>query len=274
MNFEPPPADHDDRGDGPLGQIFPDRLVVAAAPGKMGRQASPVSRGHPRVAAGEIDEGRKQVDERDARPDAARRETAGARDDERHARGALEEAHLVPETALAQHLAVVADENDDRVLGEPAGAERLHQPAESVVDERDRAEIGVAGVAHLIVGHRLRVHRVDVAKPEGMRIELGPRDRRRGRLDVLMPVEVPVVLRDGERIVRMGERGDQEEGPPVFRPRDVEDRALGHEGRLLVEIELVGADADPGLGDRAHVVIPARPCFGAVPVRGPAVVGG
>ena len=92
--FQRPPSDHDDRRNGPLGQIFADRLVVAAAPGKMRRQASSVGRDHPRIAAGEIDEGGKKVDERDARPDAARRETARARDDERRPGGALEKLIL------------------------------------------------------------------------------------------------------------------------------------------------------------------------------------
>ena len=62
------------------------------------------------------------------------------------ARGrAFEEAHLVPEPALAEHFAVIAGEDDDRVLGEPARSERLHQAAELVVDVGDRAEIGAAG---------------------------------------------------------------------------------------------------------------------------------
>ena len=81
-------------------------------------------------------------------------------------------------------------------------------------------------------------------------------------------------MRDGERIVRMGERGDEQERAPVVRPRDVEDRALGGEGDLVVEVELVGAHADAGLGDRAHVVIPARPFVGMVPVGRPAEIGG
>ena len=53
----------------------------------------------------------------------------------------------------------------------------------------------------------------------------------------------------------------------------IEDRAFGGEGDLVVEVELVGAHADAGLGDRTHVVIPARPLVRPVPVRRPAKVG-
>jgi hypothetical protein len=87
-------------------------------------------------------------------------------------------------------------------------------------------------------------------------------------------IEVPVALRHGEWIMRMGERGDEQERPLVARAGDVEERALGSEGDLVVEIELVGAQADAGLRDRAHVMVPARPVARMVPVGRPAVVGG
>ena len=110
--------------DGALRQIFADRLVVAGAPGEMGAKAPPVDARlkRRRVAAGKIDERRQQIDERHAGADAGGREAAGARNDEGHSARAFEKAHLVPEAALAEHFAVVAGEDDDRVPGEPAGA--------------------------------------------------------------------------------------------------------------------------------------------------------
>ena len=54
----------------------------------------------------------------------------------------------------------------------------------------------------------------------------------------------------------------------------VVDRPLGREGHLLVEVHLVGADAEPRLRHRGHVVVPARPLVGPLPVRRPAVIGG
>ena len=71
----------------------------------------------------------------------------------------------------------------------------------------------------------------------------------RGHVDRVLPIEIPVAPRDGERIMRMAERGGDEEGPLVARPRGVEDRALGGEGDFVVEVELIGAHADARLGD-------------------------
>ena len=47
-----------------------------------------------------------------------------------------------------------------------------------------------------------------------MRIERGGRDRGSRKCDVLVAMEIPVVLRHGVRIVRMGERGNEQERPP------------------------------------------------------------
>src|SRR5271165_2014711 len=99
---------------------------------------------------------------RPSRP--ARRKTARARDNEWDAARAFEEAHLVPEPALAQHLAVVAREDHDRVLGEPGRGKRRHEPPELVVDVRDRPEIGAPRVADLLFGHRPGVHRAHMTQ--------------------------------------------------------------------------------------------------------------
>jgi len=166
---------------------------------------------------------------------------------------------------------VIAHDDDDRILREAARAKRLHESTEVVVDIGDRAQIGAARVAHLSLGDRLRVHRADVAQAARVGIErLGGA---RGHGDVLVEIEVPIALRHGERIVRVGERSHEQEGPPVIRASNVEDRPLRSEGDLVVEVELVGAHAHAGLSDRAHIVVPARPGLGMVPVGRPAVVG-
>src|SRR5271166_6734289 len=171
-------------------------------------------------------------------PTRPRRDPAGAGDDERDAARALEEAHLVPESALAEHFAVIAHDDDDRILREAARAKRLHESTEVVVDIGDRAQIGAARVAHLSLGDRLRVHRADVAQAARVGIErLGGA---RGHGDVLVEIEVPIALRHGERIVRVGERSHEQEGPPVIQASNVEDRPLRSEGDLVVEVELVG----------------------------------
>ena len=109
----------------PSARYSPIASSWPARPARCGRKTPPVDRRpkRRRIAPGKIDQRRQQVDERDAGGDAGGREAAGARDDERHAARAFEEAHLVPEAALAEHFAVVAGEDDDRVLGEPARAQ-------------------------------------------------------------------------------------------------------------------------------------------------------
>ena len=166
--------DHHDRRDRAFGEIFADRLVVARLAPEMRPRGSVPSIGDPGAAgsppAKSTSVGRMSTSDTLA---ATRRgaKRPGACDNHRHAARAFEKAHLVPEAPVAEHLAVIAGENDDRVLGQAGGAERLHQPAEIVVHIGDRAEIGAAGVANLSLRHRLGVHRADMAQAPRMRIE-------------------------------------------------------------------------------------------------------
>ena len=116
-----------------------------------------------------------------------------------------------------------------------------------VVDIGDRAVIGVARVADLRLRHRLGVHGANVAQPARVGVERVGRHCGPRHVDVGIAKEVPVALRHGEGIMRMGERRHEQERPLIPRARDVEDRALGREGRLIVEVELVGAHAYAGL---------------------------
>ena len=119
-------------------------------------------------------------------------------------------------------------------------AQRLHEAAEQVVDISNRAVIGVARGAHLGLCHRLGIHRTNMAQPARMRIERIPGRR---HVDLRIAVEIPVALRHGERVMRMRERSDQQERPLISRSREIEDRALGHERRLIIEVELVRTHA-------------------------------
>ena len=242
----------------------------------MGRETASVDGDTERlpIPAGDVDERRHEIDERDAGGDAARRKAARAGDDERDAAGPVKEAHLVPEAAFAEHFAMIAGQDDDRILRQAGGAQRRHQAAQQVVDIGDCTIIGVARVAHLRLRHRFGVHGANAAQASRMGVERLGRDCRRRHVDVGIAIEVPVALRHGEGIVRMRERGHEQKRPPISGARDIEDRALGHEGGFVVEVDLVCAHADPGLPDRAHVVIPARTMLGMVPVRGPAKIGG
>jgi len=75
-------------------------------------------------------------------------------------------------------------------------------------------------------------------------------------------------------IVRVGERGDEQEGALVAGAHDFVEGAFGREHHLFVEIELIGSHAQACLSHRTHIVIPVRPLQRMVPVRRPAVIGG
>ncbi len=121
-------------------------------------------------ASGKFDQRRKDVDQRNGRRYTAWRDKSGRRDHQGHARRTLEKAHLVPEPSLAQHLAMVAEEQHGRVV-EPRGIERIEQPAELCIAERDSTVVSVARITDLLVREVDRIHGADVADPGAMRIE-------------------------------------------------------------------------------------------------------
>ena len=224
------------------------------------------------VAAGHFDERGQDVDQRDALRDAARGIAPRSADDQRHARATLEEIHLEPEAALAEHLAMVPSEHDDRVALQPGVAQRAQKPAEIVVDVGNRAVIGVARVADVLLADGFGVHRADMAQAQAMRI--ARRRARAGHVDVLVAIEVPIPCGNRKRVVRMGQGRDEQKRLRLVCPRRVVDRPLGREGDFVVEVDLVGAHAKPRLRDRGHVVVPTGALVRMVPVRRPAIVGG
>ena len=66
--------------------------------------------------ADEIDKGGEDVQGADVLGDGAATELFGVRDYERDSSGALEPRHLVPEPALAEHVAVIGGEDNDSVV--------------------------------------------------------------------------------------------------------------------------------------------------------------
>ena len=73
--------------------------------------------------------------------DAALRRDAGRDDQQRHAGALLEQAHLLPQAVLAHVVAVVAGEDDDRVVGQPEPIERVDDAADLRVHEADAGVI-------------------------------------------------------------------------------------------------------------------------------------
>ena len=80
----------------------------------MGEQGGAVDREvFPETGTSEVNERRQDVECRDVGGDAVRGEERGVVDQKRDAHGSFEVRHLVPESPLAEHVAVVAGEDDD-----------------------------------------------------------------------------------------------------------------------------------------------------------------
>ena len=106
----------------------------------------------PRARCRPIEHGRQQVDQRagfrrhpvhDARPGHH----------ERYPHRVIQRRHLVPETAFAEHVAVIAGENHDRVVEEFRLLERPDDLADLAVDIGGICEVGPARIRDLLVGH-------------------------------------------------------------------------------------------------------------------------
>ena len=237
-------------------------------------QRAPVRIEVSRRASGQVNQSWRDVEQRGGGGDAAGRKAAGGVDDQRHARGVFKEAHLVPEPLVAQHFAVIGEHDDDGLLRKAAVAQRLHQAPDVVVDIGDLAIIGAAGGADLLVCQLDFVHRADMADALRMRVEPVDGDRRPRHVDVFVAVEVEIFPRDCVRVVRVRQRGDQQQRARVAAPRAIVDLAFGGEGHLVVEVQLVGAHGQPGLRDRTHVVIPVGALLRMIPIRRPTEIGG
>src|SRR5207247_3505738 len=128
--------------------------------------------------------------------------------------------------------------------------EHADQPGYMVIYVGDRAVVSAAGRPDVILGDLHAVHRADRAEPALVRMQRRLVVAARGHRDVLAAVEVPPLSRDGERVVRMAERDHVAERAFITRAEMAEQRPFGGERDLVVEIELVGPDAEPGIEHR------------------------
>ena len=228
-----------------------------------------------RVAAGgHVHKGRQEVHQRDQLAHPARGEGAGLAHDHGHARGPLEEGLLVPHAPLAQHLAVIADEDDDGVVRQPGGAHRLHDAPDLVVDVGAHAVVGVPGGTNVLFGHGVQMRSVRVVEPPTVLVELLHRNRvHRRHVDVVVAIHVPVVRGGRERRVRVGEGDDQEERIVLRVPRQIVDFLDAVELDLVVVVDLQAAHALAGLDDRAEADSGRAVLRLVGPVRCPGEVG-
>jgi len=130
----------------------------------------------------------------------------------------LVEAALLHHPPLAEHVAVVAREDDDRVLRLPGPLERVEQLAELAVDVGDEAVVGAAQRRQVL--DRVEVDRVRLVGLVRPAVHRRVRDVRRvaGHLDLGALVEVPELLRHLERVVWVVVGGDEQERLLGLRP--------------------------------------------------------
>ena len=184
----------------------------------------------------------------------------------------LKEVHLVPETTLAKHVAMIGRDDEDRVVDHPGFGDCLDQFADLAVEIGDIRIIGMPRLADLGLAQR-HGRRLDPVKHAAREpVMLLRRHRGFRHVDLVRIIEIPPFLPRDIGVVRMDEAGDKTEWLVVI-TRIVEDPAFGEERDLLVIIDLEGRGADAGLLHRGHVVIPLVDTFlGPFPVRRPSIV--
>ena len=87
---------------------------------------------------------------------------------------------------------MVAEEDHGRVVREPGARQGPSSRPRLSVAERDRAVIGVPGIADLLVGERLRVHGADMADALRVRVERHVALADARQVDGGVIVEVPI----------------------------------------------------------------------------------
>jgi hypothetical protein len=75
----------------------------------------------------------------------------GTRYHQRHAGRTFKEAHLEPQAALAQHVAMVGTEHDDGIVEHAGAGQRIDQFADFLVDIGDVGEIAAPGTGHVLL---------------------------------------------------------------------------------------------------------------------------
>jgi hypothetical protein len=115
------------------------------------------------------------------------------------------ERNNVPQPPFTKHVSMIAAEDDNGVIIQPAALEHVQQLADAVVDVADGAVIGAAGAADLLVAKVLIPQITNLEQPLRVRILFFFGDPDLGQLNLHPLVQVPVLLLDGVRVVRVRE---------------------------------------------------------------------
>lgn len=213
--LEAPAPQHHNRCNSAFGQVFANRFVVpimgALGTAQMRDETLTVERIRPArqlFAARQFHQRGQQIEMRDRLAYPMRVELLRRMHDQRDPAAAFEESHLVPESALAKHLAVIRRHHDDGIFGKPRLFERFENRTELVVDVGNRAVISTPCMTDLLVGRWRAVGFAYMPQTLRMRIGFIERIAMRGQCDVFIRIQVPVFLRNRVRVVRMRQRSD------------------------------------------------------------------
>src|SRR5699024_2456658 len=169
--------------------------------------------------------------------------------------------------------AVVAGDDDDRVVQQPQVLQAVTDPAHVVVDVAHRRVVGAPSPAHLVGGGVLPVEAAHLPQPVGVRVCVGTGHLRVCRIgDLPVGEPVPMLLRRRVGVARVDEAGDHQEGDVLagrlVGPYPVVEVAQRAEAYLVVEVLLHGGLGDTGGEDGVGVVVPLQPLVQwPVPVR-------
>src|SRR5215510_10576942 len=165
-------------------------------------------------------------------------------DDQRRAGRQFKQGVLVPPAALAQVIAVIAEEDDDRRVGQLKAVERVEHFAHLRVGERDAGVVSAHELATLLIGEAREGFPECAARQRLWQLRRAVR-RVLGELELFEWVEVEVLLRRVERIVRFVETEREEEWfiAPLFHQLDgfTRDLSVG----LVFVLALGGQPATP-----------------------------
>ena len=182
------------------------------------REAAAVAGSRGERHAGEITDRRANVDQfhRHLRSRADRAaEPGGHGDHQRHPGALLEQALLLPEVVLAEVIAVVAGEDDDRVVGEPKAVEGPDDLPNLRIDERHRRPVGLKRLAAEVA---MEPHLLRLAAGQGrLRHMLVVIGRHVGKPDTVERMAIEPGFRRDIRGVRPEETDGEEERGLVVR---------------------------------------------------------
>lgn len=200
-------TNHEQRANSALAGVLGKNGVVALLTLEVGHQAQTIhGKIRCRLGTDKVAKCGEDIKSGDIVGNSLGGEPLGVVDKHGDADGGLEVAHLVPETALAQHVTVVSREDDNGVVSKPSVLESLEQPADAVIDVAARSIVGALSALDLVIGEVLVPEIADLHQTLAVAILLVLGNTDLGQVNVHALVEIPVLLGDGVRVMGVGKR--------------------------------------------------------------------